>query len=181
MKASTNLQSTSVQTPSNATSDDRVPRPLRSPGGCTSTCQVTSLTLKSLKTSSYLENLGISRVDTRWQALIRPEGSPFLGHLLAADADFCGSLNTSRSSNFLFIFFSPTLGAMWEERLYQETLSEEHQGETGPLSGEHGTCLPHGDRWMLWRSLAVAFCTSIHGQPGSGVFVANCQLKAQID
>lgn len=112
MKASTNLQGTSAQTPSNATSDDRVPRPLRSPGGCTSTCQVTSLTLKSLKTSSYLENLGMSRVDTRWQALIRPEGSPFLGHLLlAADADFCGSLNTSRSSNFLSIFFFPHLGS----------------------------------------------------------------------
>ena len=170
-----------AETPSNTASDNRVPKPLRSPGGCTSTCQVTSLTLKSLKTSPYLENLGISRVDARWQALIRPEGSPFLGHLLlAADADFCGSLNTSRSSNFLLIFFyhpPPTSGAMWEVRLCQEIFSKEHQGETGPPSGEHGTCLSHGDRQMLWKSLAVALCTSIHGQPWSGVFVANCQLK----
>ena len=103
-----------AETPSNTASDNRVPKPLRSPGGCTSTCQVTSLTLKSLKTSPYLENLGISRIDARWQALIRPERSPFLGHLLlAADADFCGSLNTSRSSNFLLIFFYHPPPHLW--------------------------------------------------------------------
>lgn len=146
------------------------------------------MTLESLKTSAYLNNLGISRGIARWQALMQPEVQRFVWYLLLAlDADFCGSPNWNGKQYFPFHLY-PTSRTAWEERLCQEPLSKEHQMETDPIPGGHCTCLSRGDRWThaagFWErseSLAAAFCSSVHRQPRSGAFVASCQLKPLIN
>ena len=142
-----------------------------------------SLTLKSLKTSPYLNNLGISRVNTRCWALIQLEVQPFPGHLLLApDIDLCGSPHLE-NSNFLFIFFPPL--ELHERKDFARNLSPKnvkgkqvpHQEDTTPVFPmETG-----GRSWGTNKSLAGALCTSFHRQTWSGTFVASCQLTALIN
>lgn len=58
--------------------------------------------------SSYLNNLGISRANTRWQALIQPEVQPFVRHLLLAPSAYFVALQTEmKNSTFLFVLAPP--------------------------------------------------------------------------